>query len=63
MRDIQPPITNNEELAGYRAGLAQFNEIVASFGGLRQLAVPGELWAYCSAGFMLASRVVEVVTG
>ena len=29
MRDVQPPITNDEELAGYRAGLARFNEIVA----------------------------------
>ena len=29
MRDIQPPITNDQELAGYRSGLATFNEIVA----------------------------------
>jgi CubicO group peptidase (beta-lactamase class C family) len=36
---------------------------VASFGVLRQLTVPGELWAYCSSGFMLAGRVIEVVTG
>jgi CubicO group peptidase (beta-lactamase class C family) len=36
---------------------------VASFSTLRQLAAPGELWAYCSSGFMLAGRVVEVVTG
>lgn len=36
---------------------------VASFGVLRQLTVPGELWAYCSSGFILAGRVVEVVTG
>jgi CubicO group peptidase (beta-lactamase class C family) len=26
------------------------------------MTVPGELWAYCSVGFMLAGRVVEVVT-
>src|SRR6185312_10464526 len=36
---------------------------VASFDTLRQLSAPGELWAYCSSGFMLAGRVVEVVTG
>jgi CubicO group peptidase (beta-lactamase class C family) len=36
---------------------------VASFSSLRQLSAPGELWAYCSSGFMLAGRVVEVVTG
>ncbi|HEX3271550.1 MAG TPA: serine hydrolase domain-containing protein, partial [Ktedonobacterales bacterium] len=36
---------------------------VASYSSLRQLSAPGELWAYCSSGFMLAGRVVEVVTG
>ena len=36
---------------------------VASFATLRQLSAPGELWAYCSSGFMLAGRIVEVVTG
>ncbi len=36
---------------------------VASFPTLRQVTAPGELWAYCSVGFMLAGRVVEVVTG
>lgn len=36
---------------------------VASFHTLRQLTAPGEVWAYCNSGFMLAGRVVEVVTG
>ena len=36
---------------------------IASFPTLRQMTAPGELWAYCSAGFMLAGRVAEVVTG
>lgn len=36
---------------------------VASFTILRQLHAPGALWAYCNSGFMLAGRVVEVVTG
>jgi len=35
----------------------------ASLHTIRQLSVPGELWAYCSSGFMLAGRVVEVVMG
>jgi hypothetical protein len=30
MRDIQPPITNDQELAGYRAGLERFGAIVAA---------------------------------
>ena len=30
MRDVQPPISNDQELAGYRAGLKRFNEIVAA---------------------------------
>jgi hypothetical protein len=29
MRDVQPPITNDQELAGYCAGLERFNAIVA----------------------------------
>ena len=36
---------------------------IASFSTLRQFTAPGELWAYCSSGFMLAGRVVEVATG
>lgn len=30
MRNVQPPITNDQELAGYRAGLERFDEIVAA---------------------------------
>lgn len=29
MRDVQPPITNDQELAGFRAGLERFDVIVA----------------------------------
>jgi hypothetical protein len=29
VRDVQPPITNDQELAGYRNGLTTLNEIVA----------------------------------
>ena len=30
---------------------------------LPQLAAPGEVWSYNNAGFTLAGRVIEVVTG
>lgn len=30
MRNVQPLITNEQELAGYRAGLGRFNAIVAA---------------------------------
>jgi hypothetical protein len=30
MRDTQPPITNDQELAGYKAGLERFKTIVAA---------------------------------
>jgi len=30
MHDVQPPITNDQELAGYRAGLERFTQIVAA---------------------------------
>src|SRR5215216_5252376 len=36
---------------------------VAAFGDLPQQTAPGELWTYCNAGFDLAGRVAEVVTG
>jgi CubicO group peptidase (beta-lactamase class C family) len=40
--------------------LAQFAE---SQGELPQLAPPGEVWSYNNAGFTIAGRVIEVVTG
>ncbi len=36
---------------------------IDSYATLRQITAPGELWAYCSSGFMLAGRIVEVATG
>jgi CubicO group peptidase (beta-lactamase class C family) len=36
---------------------------VASFETLRQWSRPGDLWTYCNAGFSLAGRVIEKVTG
>lgn len=40
--------------------LARF---VAEMADLPQLVSPGELWAYNNAGFSLAGRIIEVVTG
>jgi CubicO group peptidase (beta-lactamase class C family) len=34
-----------------------------SMGDLPQLAAPGEVWSYNNAGFTVAGRVIEVVTG
>ena len=31
--------------------------------GLSQVHPVGALWSYCNAGFYLAGRVIEVVTG
>jgi CubicO group peptidase (beta-lactamase class C family) len=36
---------------------------VAAFSSLPQQTAPGEIWTYCNAGFDLAGRIVEVVTG
>jgi CubicO group peptidase (beta-lactamase class C family) len=37
--------------------------LVRAMAGLRQLTPPGSTWSYNNAGFSLAGRVVEVVTG
>lgn len=36
---------------------------VAAFGSLKQQTAPGELWTYCNAGFDLAGRAAELLTG
>lgn len=36
---------------------------IADFPELRQMTRPGEIWAYCNAGFHLASAIVERVLG
>lgn len=41
-------------------GIARY---VASCAALGRLHAPGELTSYCNAGFVIAGRVVEVVTG
>jgi CubicO group peptidase (beta-lactamase class C family) len=36
---------------------------VARFGTLRQVTRPGELWAYCNAGFHLTGAVIQAILG
>lgn len=36
---------------------------ISRFDRIRQWTVPGAVWSYCNAGFYLAGRVIEVVTG
>src|SRR5579884_3535189 len=36
---------------------------VATYSTLRQMTPPGATWSYCNAGFSLAGRVIERVTG
>jgi CubicO group peptidase (beta-lactamase class C family) len=36
---------------------------VASMSALAQIAPLGEVWSYCNAGFYIAGRLIEVITG
>lgn len=36
---------------------------IATFGSLRQLTRPGELWTYCNSGFYLAGHVIATLSG
>ena len=44
-------------------GDATLSEFTESLAELPQLALPGEVWSYNNAGFGVAGRVIEVVTG
>jgi CubicO group peptidase (beta-lactamase class C family) len=44
-------------------GLSSFQVFADSMKDLPQLAPPGAVWSYNNAGFSLAGRVIEVVTG
>lgn len=47
----------------YGVGDDALAKAIAEYGSLTQWTQPGDLWSYCNAGFYLASRLVEVVTG
>jgi CubicO group peptidase (beta-lactamase class C family) len=44
-------------------GAATLESFAASLKDLQQLAPPGAVWSYNNAGFTLAGRIIEVVTG
>jgi CubicO group peptidase (beta-lactamase class C family) len=44
-------------------GLGTMAAFARRLGDLSQLAAPGEVWSYNNAGFSLAGRLIEVVTG
>lgn len=51
------------QVAGPERGEETLKNFVATIGGLMQLAPPGAAWSYNNAGFSIAGRVIETVTG
>jgi CubicO group peptidase (beta-lactamase class C family) len=51
------------QVAGPDRGEDTLRNFVATIGGLMQLAPPGAAWSYNNAGFSIAGRVIESVTG
>jgi CubicO group peptidase (beta-lactamase class C family) len=51
------------QLSSVERGDATLAEFTGSLAELPQLAEPGEVWSYNNAGFGIAGRVIEVVTG
>src|SRR6266545_3484085 len=51
------------QVAGPDRGDETLKNFVATLGGLMQLAPPGAAWSYNNAGFSVAGRVIETVTG
>jgi CubicO group peptidase (beta-lactamase class C family) len=51
------------QVAGPDRGDETLKNFVATLGGLMQLAPPGAAWSYNNAGFSVAGRVIESVTG
>ncbi len=51
------------QIAAPDRGEETLKNFVATLGGLMQLAPPGEAWSYNNAGFSVAGRVIETVTG
>lgn len=51
------------QVSGPERGTATLENFVGSIGDLMQVAPPGAAWSYNNAGFSIAGRVIEVVTG
>src|SRR6266545_6971399 len=51
------------QVSGPDRGEDTLKNFVGTIGGLMQLAPPGAAWSYNNAGFSVAGRVIEVVTG
>ena len=51
------------QVSGPERGDDTLRNFVATLGGLMQLAPPGAAWSYNNAGFSVAGRVIEAVTG
>jgi CubicO group peptidase (beta-lactamase class C family) len=51
------------QVSGPDRGEETLKNFVGSLGGLMQLAPPGMAWSYNNAGFSVAGRVIETVTG
>jgi CubicO group peptidase (beta-lactamase class C family) len=51
------------QVSGPERGTATLENFVGSIRDLMQVAPPGAAWSYNNAGFSIAGRVIEVVTG
>jgi len=51
------------QVSGPDRGEETLKNFVSTIGGLMQLAPPGAAWSYNNAGFSVAGRVIETVTG
>ena len=51
------------QLSGEDRGVESLTHFAASQTALPQLAAPGAVWSYNNAGFTIAGRIIEVVTG
>jgi CubicO group peptidase (beta-lactamase class C family) len=51
------------QISGPDRGDETLKNFVGTIGGLMQLAPPGAAWSYNNAGFSVAGRVIETVTG
>src|SRR6266545_5002298 len=51
------------QVSGPDRGEDTLKNFVSTIGGLMQLAPPGAAWSYNNAGFSVAGRVIETVTG